>query len=417
MEKITLENGLRVLLLPIEGARSASVGIWLAAGSRFEDRAKEGISHFVEHMLFKGTATRSARQISEEMDRLGGGMNAYTTKEYTRYYAQTLSENAVPALALLTDMLLHARMAPESTEIERGVILEEIAMYDDVGEDLAHEALCAAIWPDSPLGRPICGTRESVAAITSDDLLAYVREQYTPERMVAVAAGGYDRSALLDELRHTLGALPRGHVRPQADAPGFTPSLTVLPRDFEQVSIELAFPGLPAREKRRYAMMLFNFIVGGGASSRLFQRLREELGLAYSIYSAHYANEGAGLFTVSAGVSPDQQFRVLDEIRQVLADIPGHISQEEFLRAQAQVKASFILGLETVAAQASYIGRNELLEGRELSSTEVLQAIDQLTVADIDRLAVDILQECPVALSVAGPVAEQEKYEKYILKL
>lgn len=417
MEKMTLDNGLRVLLLPIEGARSASVGVWLAAGSRFEDRQTQGISHFVEHMLFKGTASRSARQISEEMDRLGGGLNAYTTKEYTRYYAQTLAENAVPAMQLLTDMLLHARMDPESVEIERGVILEEIAMYDDVGEDLAHEALCAAVWPDSPLGRPICGTRDSVAAITSADLLAYVHDQYTPERMVAVAAGGYDRAAVLAELQATLGALPGGRIQPQADSPAFTSGLAVLPRDFEQVSLELAFPGLAARDERRYAMMLFNFLVGGGASSRLFQRLREELGLAYSIYSAHYANEGSGLFTVAAGVSRDQQFRVLDEVRQVLAVIPGSVTEEEFGRAKAQVKASFILGLETVAAQASYIGRNELLEGRELTSAEVLAQIDRLTIPDIDRLAADILRAGPLALAVAGPVGERDKYEQYILPL
>ena len=305
MEKITWSNGLRLLLLPVEGALSASVGVWIEAGSRYEPAAAQGISHFVEHMLFKGTAARSARDISEEMDMLGGSLNAYTTQECTRYYAQTLAQNAPGALELLSDMLLHSRMAPADVELERKVILDEIAMYEDVGEDLAHEALCAAAWPGSPLGRPICGTRSSVAALTSADLLRYVREQYTPERMVVVAAGAFDKASLMDILERGLAALPRGAGRPAADAPAFSPALTLRPKDFEQVCLELGWQGIPAGDERRYAMMLANFIIGGGASSRLFLRLREELGLAYSIYSGSYADTGAGLFTVSASVAPE----------------------------------------------------------------------------------------------------------------
>ena len=303
LEKLTLDNGLRVLLLPVEGALSASVGVWVEAGARYEPADKQGISHFVEHMAFKGTHTRTARQISEEMDLLGGGMNAYTTKEYTRFYAQTLAENARPAMELLADMLLHSRMAAEDVEVERGVILEEMAMYEDAGEDVAHEALCGAVWPRSPLGRPICGTRKTVESIQPGDLLRYVAEEYAPGRMVAVAAGGYNREEMLACIDSTLGGLKPGAPRPTADAPAFTPGVVLRKKKFEQVSLELAVPGLPFGEEeksQRYALMLFNFIAGGGASSRLFLRLREELGLAYSIYSTHYASKGAGLFTVSA---------------------------------------------------------------------------------------------------------------------
>ena len=417
LEKLRLDNGLRVLLLPVEGALSASVGVWIEAGSRYEAAAKQGISHFVEHMTFKGTAARTARQISEEMDLLGGGMNAYTTKEYTRFYAQTLAENARPAMELLTDMLLHSRMAAEDVELERGVILEEMAMYEDAGEDLAHEALCGAIWPDSPLGRPICGTRETVSAITPQDLLQYVAEEYTPGRMVAVAAGGYNREDMLDCLQSTLGRLKPGAPCPAADTPAFTPGVVLRKKKFEQVSLELAVPGIPSGAEDgdlRYALLLFNFIAGGGASSRLFLRLREELGLAYSIYSTHYASKGAGLFTVSAAVSPKQQFRVLGEIRDILAGLAQGIGEEEFLRARAQIKSSFILGLETVAARATYVGRNELLEGRSIRETEVLSALDQLEPRDIERLAARLLQNASWALSAAGKVESKEMYLPFI---
>ncbi len=417
LEKLRLDNGLRVLLLPVEGALSASVGVWIEAGSRYEAAAKQGISHFVEHMTFKGTAARTARQISEEMDLLGGGMNAYTTKEYTRFYAQTLAENARPAMELLADMLLHSRMEAEDVDLERGVILEEMAMYEDAGEDLAHEALCGAIWPDSPLGRPICGTRETVSAITPQDLLQYVAEEYTPGRMVAVAAGGYNREDILDCLQSTLGRLKPGAPRPAADTPAFTPGVVLRKKKFEQVSLELAVPGIPSGVEDgdfRYALLLFNFIAGGGASSRLFLRLREELGLAYSVYSTHYASKGAGLFTVSAAVSPKQQFRVLGEIRDILAGLAQGIGEEEFLRARAQIKSSFILGLETVAARATYVGRNELLEGRSIRETEVLSALDRLEPRDIERLAARLLQNASWALSAAGKVESKEMYLPFI---
>ncbi len=413
LEKQVLENGLKILLLPIAGARSASVGVWIAAGSRFESSAKQGISHFVEHMLFKGTDTRSARDISEQMDKLGGNLNAYTTKEYTRYYAQTLSESAVETMELLADMLLHSRMEDEAVELERGVILDEMSMYEDVGEEVAHEQLCGAIWPDSPLGRPICGTRESVAAITAEELRRYVRENYTPERMLVVLAGGFDRQALLHTIRSTLGALPRGAGCPAADSPIFTPSLSLCAKDFEQVSLELAFPGIPRGDERRYALLLFNFIVGGGASSRLFQRLREELGLAYSIYSSHYAAEGAGVFTIAAATSPDQQETVLREIHAVLDGLRNGVTEEEFLRARAQVKASHIMGLETIEAQASYAGRNELLLGRDVPSDEVLDALDALTVEDVNRLAAELLGGGQAALSVVGAVRDRAFYTPY----
>ena len=413
MEKIVLDNGLRILLDPIDGARSASVGVWVAAGSRHEDAREQGISHFIEHMLFKGTARRSARDISEEMDRLGGNINAYTSKEYTRYYAQCLAENAAGALDILCDMLVSPRLDRDEMERERGVILDEMAMYEDSGEDVAHETLCAAVWPDSPLGRTICGRTETVSALSPDNLRRYMHRHYTPERMVAAVAGGFGRDETLRLLRDTLGTLPRGEGAPALDEPSFTPALALTAKEFEQTSLSLALPGLPSGDPRRYAMSLLNFIVGGGASSRLFQRLREELGLAYSVYSASYASKGAGLFTVAASFSAGQQEQVLSEIQGVLRALPGSITDEEFERARAQVKASFILGLETVASQASYIGRNELLEGRAIPPEEAIAALEKLTKEDIEALAADLLGDPRRALSVAGEIHAAAFYDPF----
>lgn len=413
MELITLDNGLRVLLLPIEGARSVSAGVWIEAGSRFERAEEQGVSHFVEHILFKGTASRSARAISEEMDRLGGSLNAYTAQDCTCYYAQALPESAPGVLGILSDMLLHAAVAEKEVELERQVILDEIAMYEDMGEDLAHEALCAGVWRDSPLGRPICGTRETVASLSPASLRRAIAEAYTPERMAVAAAGRFDRDGVLAEIRAGLGALPRGGGRPAIDRPAFHPGVFLRKKKLEQVSIELAFPGIPAGDPRRYAMMLLNFAVGGGASSRLFLRLREELGLAYSIYSAAAAEQGAGLFLVSAAVAPARQEQALAEIRAVLRDAAAGLTEEETARARAQVKASYILGMESVAARASAAARSLLLFGRVIGEDEVLAGLDAVTREGIARLAEETFTG-PAALAAAGPVKSEGFYRSFL---
>ncbi len=414
MEKKVFENGLRVLYLPIEGSHSASVGIWVAAGSRHESLKEQGISHFIEHMLFKGTTSRSSRAISEEMDMLGGGLNAYTAKEYTRYYAQTLAENAVRALDILCDMIMNPLFEIDELERERGVILDEMAMYEDSGEDVAHEALCAAVWPDASLGRPICGIAETVSSFTSDDLRSYIKTHYTPERMVAVVAGDFDSNGIDALLHRTLGTLPRGSGAVPFDIPRFTPSLALTKKRFEQTSLSLAMPGLPSGDPRRYSMRLLNFIVGGGASSRLFQRLREELGLAYSVYSSYSSSSGTGLFTVSASFSADQQECVLMEINSVLDKLVSGVTEEEFDRARAQIKASNIMGLETVAAQATFAGHNELFQGRQITREEILQSLNALTRSDVNKLASDILGSKKRALSVAGNTKQRSFYTPFL---
>ena len=417
MEKLEWENGLRILLLPEEDALSASVDVWVEAGSLYEDPAEQGISHFAEHMLFKGTEKRTARRISEEIDALGGSLNAYTTRQYTRFYAQVLSANPCPAepgrvLDVLLDMLLHSRFDPDDLGMERGVILDEIAMYEDMGEDLAHEALCGTVWPASPMGWPVCGRPVTVAAVTSPALRRYVNRTYTPERILVVLTGHFVRDDLLQRLEQALGTRPRGAGRPVVDTPGFRPGVALLSKPFEQVSFEIGFPGLSFHHERRYAMMLLNFIVGGGASSRLFQRLREERGLAYSVYSSHEAAAGTGLFTVSASVAPTNQQEVLREIRHILDGLchGEAITPAELERARAQIKASVILGMETVASRAYYAGQNELFSGREIPVREMLGRFDAVTLEQVQSLAGETFSG-PWAYAAAGPVCPAGEVE------
>ncbi|MCI8553470.1 MAG: insulinase family protein [Clostridiales bacterium] len=413
MEQLQLDNGLRILLLPEKETLSASVSLWVTAGSRWEEANRQGISHFLEHMAFKGTARRTARQVSEEMDLLGGGMNAYTAREYTRYYAQTLAENAGRAMELLCDIVLKPRLDEADMERERGVILEEMAMYEDNGEEVAHDAVCAAVWPGSSLGRSICGTRETVSALTVRDLQEYRRTHYAPERLLAVAAGRFDRAEILDLLEREAGALSPTDGPSSPDTPAYRPALALRQKELEQTTVELAMPGLPRGDSRRYAMMLFNFIAGGGASSRLFQRVREELGLAYSVYSSNEAYTGTGLFTVTALTSPERQGEVLQEIRGVLDSFSAGVTQAEFERARAQVKASYILGMETVEARASYYGRGLLFGDRENDPVRVLERLDALTPGDVDALAQQLLPPEAWSLAVAGATREPSFYDGF----
>lgn len=414
LEKRALENGLRIIYLQIPGAHSASVGVWVAAGSRHETRKEQGISHFIEHMLFKGTTNRTSREISEQMDFLGGELNAYTSKEYTRYYAHTLSENAVKAMDIICDMIQNPLLDKDELERERLVILDEMAMYQDSGEEVAFEKLCASVWPGSSLGQPIIGVLETVSSFTAGDLRNYMDTRYTPDRMVVVAAGSFDRDGMDELLERTFGKMKPGNKKLVFEKPVFHPSIALTEKRFEQTSLSIAVPGLPKGDLRKYAMMVLNFIIGGGASSRLYRRLREELGLAYSVYSNHSSSTGAGLFAVFASFSSDRQEQVLTEISKLLQNVAKGVTAEEFERARAQIKANSIIALETVAAKASFAGQNELFEGRQITSREVLENLNKLTLDQVNELSAEIFGGGRRALSVAGSIRERSFYQPFV---
>ncbi|MBQ8684158.1 MAG: insulinase family protein [Clostridia bacterium] len=407
MEKIVLENGLRLLLLPQSEARVFTLDVWVGAGSRYEAGFHGGISHLAEHMLFKGTETRTSRDISLAMDDIGGVINAYTGQEHTRYYIKTLREFAGQALELLADMLLHSAIPQKELELERMVVLEEIAMYEDSPEDTAHDGLTEMVWQGGALGAPISGTRESVLAIDREELLRFLHERYTPDNMLVVCAGGFDEAAVRAAVEATFGHRPTGTGHPVDDTPVFVPGILRREKPYEQVSLELGFPGLPVDASERFTLSLLTALLGDGESSRLYQRLREELGLVYGVFTTHYASRDVGMYTISASTSPDNQLTVLQEIGEVLTHfLTEEITAEELRRTKTRVKTSFLMSLETVAALAAREGRSEWVLGRSVPVEDVLAAWEAVTAEDILVLARRLFAG-PVALAAVGPAAEE----------
>ncbi|MCI8361011.1 MAG: insulinase family protein [Clostridiales bacterium] len=414
MEIITLSNGLRIALERIEHARSAAVSFFIGSGSRYETAENAGVSHFIEHMLFKGSEARSAADIAEEMDAMGGQLNAYTTKEYTCLYAQAL-ESHIPAVTeIMADMLAHPKLDTADLLVERGVVLEEIGMYEDSPEDFCADQLHAAIWSSSPLGGNILGSRGSVTGMTADRLRRHMQAYYTPERMTVSVCGRFDRDAVCEIVERTFGSWENtgNPVRP---APvGFHPGLALRERDFEQTQLLFCFEGLPAGDKDRYAAAVFSTIAGGASSSRLNQRIREELGLAYSVYSFTSSYLGAGIFGVGAGVSHDNQQKTLEEAMEILLALREGVDEKELARTKEQFKANMVMGMESSGARASAMGRGLLLENRYTDEDAILRQIDSLTQADMIRVARLLVDPGRMALSAAGRPLEEKVYKRLI---
>ena len=402
-DEFTLANGVRVIAERIAHFRSVSVGLWIGAGSLYETEADNGLSHFVEHMLFKGTHTRTARQIASEMDAIGGQMNAFTAKECTCYYAKVMDEHFENAVDLLSDLLLHSALDPAELEKERGVILEEIAMVEDTPEDLVHDMLSAAHYPEQALARPILGTAEQIRGVTSEALRAFHQAHYRPDNTVLAVAGNYELAHLRALAERYLGAW-------QSDQPtaqmlpirAYTPGLLRRDKDIEQMHLCLGYPGIAMGSPDIYALSIFNNLFGGGMSSRLFQRIREELGMAYSVYSYPTLYPGTGMFTLYAGTSPENAARVAGQIGEETALLLREgISQTEFAQAREQLKGGYILGLESASSRMSAIGRRKLLLGAAQNEEEILSCIAQVTRDDVFRVAQSILTQ-PCSASLVG---------------
>lgn len=414
MERIVLDNGLRLLLLPEGGSRVFTLDVWVDAGSRYESGYHSGISHLAEHMVFKGTHSRSSLDISLAMDDLGGVINAYTGQEHTRYYVKTLGEYAGQALELLSDMLLHAAIPARELELERQVVLEEIAMYEDSPEDVAHDSLAELVWQGHPLGAPISGTPASVSEIDREELLRFLRNRYTPDRVLLVCAGDFDREAILQAVRRDFGDRPAGTEQEEQTAPLFCPGIVRRQKDNEQVCLELGFPGLSSTAEERFTLTLLTALLGDGESSRLYQRLREKLGLVYGVYAVHYASKDGGLYTISVSTSPENQLTVLEEIGGVLTRLLAQgITAQELERVKKKVKTGFVMSLETVAARAAREGRSEHLLGRSVPVEEVLSAWERVTAEELLALARRLFGGVP-ALSAVGPVAEESAYREIL---
>jgi predicted Zn-dependent peptidase len=410
VRRTVLPGGLRVVTENVPGVRSAAFGIWVGVGSRDETPAQAGAAHYLEHLLFKGTPRRSAMDISASIDAVGGEMNAFTSKEYTCFYARVLDADLPLAVDVISDLVTSALLRSFDVDAERDVILEEIAMRDDDPGDLVHEEFADAMYGPTPLGRPILGTVETIESITPRAIRAFYRKRYQPQNMVVAAAGNVDHATVVRLVRRAFDSagmvggdeLPALH-RTGAFRTRGAGDIRVLTKTTEQANVVLGVPGLARDDDRRFALGVLNAALGGGMSSRLFQEIREKRGLAYSVFSfaSHYAD--TGMFGVYAGCMPKKVDEVLEIARDELVKVAEHgLGLEELDRGKGQVRGGLVLGLEDTGSRMSRIGKAELLAGDLWSTADVLAAIDAVTVDDVRAVAAVLLDVAPT-LAVIGP--------------
>lgn len=410
----TLPNGVRIVTEKIDTVRSAALGIWVGGGSREESPRESGAAHFIEHMLFKGTENRSAADIARETDAIGGQMNAFTTKECTCFYGRVLDDHLPRALDILWDMVYRSSFTQEAVETERGVIQEEIDMYEDTPDDLCAEKLFAEIFRGSSLARPILGSKESLAPMTGDFLRGYHRRHYRADNTVVALTGSFTEE-VLEDIRRRFSGLEAGEA-PVVDQAVYTPAFVTTKKPIEQNHLILAFPGLTYASPRRFALQLLSAILGGGVSSRLFQTVREQQGLCYSIYSYGAGHQDAGVFCVYTALNRETEETALETIRRVIDQfLQEGPDQEELERAREQSKANVVMGLESTHALMSHAGRSLLFLDQILTPEEIIAAYDAVTREDVMDLAREIFRWDQVSLSAVGQVRPVEEYKKILL--
>ncbi|MBD8025720.1 insulinase family protein [Ureibacillus sp. Re31] len=399
----TCQNGVRIVSEEIPYVRSISVGIWVGAGSRFEQPEENGITHFIEHMLFKGTKTRTARQIAEEFDRIGGEINAFTSKENTCYYAKVLDHHGQLAVSILADMFFNSSFDQNELDKERQVVLEEILMSEDAPDDDVHEQLWRVMYPTDALGLPILGTNKTLSTFTSNTIRQYMEKYYFPENIVISVAGNVTNDLLL-HIEKLFGRYERTEkaVETKLTNPTFHSGRFVKERDVEQSHLAISYPAIGMKHPDLNSFIALNNIIGGNMSSRLFQEVREERGLAYTIFSYQSCYADVGAFTIY-GSTNNQQLSIMHEtINETLQKVRTEgIKETELSNAKEQLKGSFVLGLESTNSRMSRNGRNELLHGRHKTIDETIAEIDLVSMDKVDRLIESILSVEP-AVSIIG---------------
>jgi predicted Zn-dependent peptidase len=400
-----LPNGLRILTERMPHVRSVSIGVWLARGSRHEPVEQSGIAHFVEHMLFKGTATRSAEDIAQTIDSIGGQMDAFTAKEYASYYIKVLDEHLPLAVDVLADIVMRPAFAPEDLEREKKVVLEEIKMVEDTPDDLVHELFTEHFWRDHPLGRPILGTPESVGAFTVEGLRRYFTEAYSAPNLIVAAVGNITHEEVRDIVLRAFEGLPERGVPIEGVPPSVVPAIVIRNKELEQSHVCLGTSGYQQDHADRYTSYVLNTILGGSMSSRLFQNVREKRGLAYSVFSGLSAYRDAGSMTIYAGCANTAVGELIDvvigEIRR-LKDDP--MPESELRRAKDHLKGSLMLNLESTSSRMSHLARQEIYFDRHFGLDETLEGVERVTTADVGRVAHDLFADGSLAATVVGAV-------------
>ena len=409
--KTVLDNGIRVISHEMPEHRSASLGIWVENGSRHESAAQNGISHFIEHLLFKGTERRSAAEIAEAMDAVGGVLNAFTSKEHTCYYAKVLDEDLPLAMDLLTDIFLHSSFDAEEIERERSVILQEISQAEDTPDDYVHDLFSLDFFRDHPIGRPICGREETVTTFQRADFVDFFKTRYLPRRVIVAAAGNFRHDDLVRQMAERLHAVPSdAEQSPPLDGerpPEMGNGVFPHTKELEQVHLCLGVAGIPQAHPKRYVAYVLNTLLGGGMSSRLFQEIREKRGKAYSVYSFSSSYKDVGYFGVYAGTSVESTEEVVDLVVKELKKLAaGDIGEHEIQRTRGQLVGSMMLGLESTDSWMSHIARNEIYHGQPVATDEICRRIRAVSRADVVDLANMLFRTDGMTLTLLGDFAD-----------
>ncbi|QED47591.1 M16 family metallopeptidase [Cytobacillus dafuensis] len=408
IKKYTCQNGVRVVLENIPTVRSVAIGVWIGTGSRDENLKNNGISHFLEHMFFKGTKTRTAREIAESFDSIGGQVNAFTSKEYTCYYAKVLDTHADFALEVLADMFFNSTFVEEELNKEKNVVYEEIKMYEDTPDDIVHDLLSKAVYENHPLGYPILGTEETLTTFNGDKLKEYVHDMYTPDKVVVSIAGNISDS-FIREVDKYFGSYEGGKHDNVEQNPTFHSNRIVRKKETEQAHLCIGFEGLQVGHDDMYNLIILNNILGGSMSSRLFQDVREQRGLAYSVFSYHSAYKDTGMVTLYGGTGAKQLDLLFDTMQETLRILKKEgITAKELKNSKEQLKGSLMLSLESTNSRMSRNGKNELLLGRHRSLDEILEQIDAVTKQGVDEVANSIFTD-NYSIALISPDGELPK--------
>ncbi|HBG92295.1 MAG: hypothetical protein A2X54_05970 [Nitrospirae bacterium GWF2_44_13] len=408
-KKTYLENGIPVVMEQVKDVRSVALGVWVKVGSRNELPEKNGISHFLEHMFFKGTQKRSARDIAVDTDSMGGDLNAFTSRESTTFYIKVLDEYFDKGIELLSDIFIHSTFPEEDIEKEKGIIKEEIKMVEDTPDDYIYDLFNQTIWGNDGIGQPILGSRETIKSFIREDLVSHTKKHYGTKGIVISCAGNFETDRLLDALNHNFSSLRKG-LEPKTvpSRSEFNSRIKVHSKELSEVHLCLGVEGMPQASKDRYVLFILNTILGGGVSSRLFQEIREKRGLVYSVYSYISSYADTGVLAVYAGTGKKKVSQVIELVLKELRGLAGILSDVDVERAKAQLKGNLILGLESTSSRMQNIARQEMYYGRYYSPSEIIKDINSISLAQVKELAENLLSRSNTALTVLGPVNEND---------
>jgi predicted Zn-dependent peptidase len=422
VQQTILPSGLKIITETVPTVRSAAVGYWVATGSRDEEIPEAGAAHFLEHLLFKGTPTRTAMEISSSLEAVGGDMNAFTTQEYTCFHAKVLDRDMKLVIDTLSDMLTSSNVTNEDVDQERNVVLEEISMHEDEPNELAYDNWSQTLLGDQPIGRPIIGTRKSITEMTRTQVYGFFKKYYSPERTIISIAGNIDHDVavkmIVDSLKGTdwdkSGVKPL-EPRTSKPLPTVGSGIKIVKKDTEQAHIVWGVPGLDRHDEKRYIIAVLSAAVGGGMSSRLFQEIREKRGLVYTVYSFAHHYTGTGIFGVYAGTTKEKVNEVVEIIKKELADVAANgITEEELERGKGALRGGLVLGLEETNARMTRIAKGELLYGEYMSLDDTLSKIDAVSIQDIKALAAQLFTQ-KALLCVVGSFNDQDQFKDLVV--